>query len=144
MTGCDREAPGGWPMRPMITFVKCDEGYSCYATANTHLAKLFTDFPTIPIDKHTGSSTTHGRTCRPDGNFLFFCEGGVKTIRRPNCYESSDFHQVKQNIAADNRTQGVMEKSQQELKRVRCCNKKIHSLLQIVTSYDELLPKLLR
>ncbi|KAI8516308.1 hypothetical protein Bbelb_048890 [Branchiostoma belcheri] len=59
---------------------------------------------------------------------------GVKTIRRPNCYESSDFHQVKQNIAADNRTQGVMEKSQQELKRVRCCNKKSHSLVQIVAS----------
>ncbi|KAI8493167.1 hypothetical protein Bbelb_291710 [Branchiostoma belcheri] len=49
-------------------------------------------------DKHTGSSTTHGRTCRPGGHFLFFCE-------------------VKQNIAADNRTQGVMGKSQQELKR---------------------------
>ncbi|KAI8494054.1 hypothetical protein Bbelb_284010 [Branchiostoma belcheri] len=59
---------------------------------------------------------------------------GVKTIRRPNCYESSDFHQVKQNIAADIRTQGVMEKSQQELKRVRYCNKKSHSLVQIVAS----------
>ncbi|KAI8516597.1 hypothetical protein Bbelb_051780 [Branchiostoma belcheri] len=34
MTGCDREPPGEWPMRPMITFVRCDEGYSCH-TINT-------------------------------------------------------------------------------------------------------------
>ncbi|XP_077975501.1 uncharacterized protein LOC144431350 [Styela clava] len=50
----------------------------------------------------------------------------------------------KQNLAKDNRTQGIMEKSQQELKRTRFNNRRFKRLDEIAVVYDQLHDSLIR